>query len=71
MAAPDQIKSLIKSYAEDDEHRFFATAMQIAASEPRQGHTIVAQELKHLIEKAKKDKSVAFLDERRAREIKR
>lgn len=62
MAAADQIKSLIKSYAEDDEHRFFATAMQIAASEARQGHTNIAQELKQLIEKARKDKSVAFLD---------
>src|SRR5690606_29853286 len=62
MAAADQIKSLIKSYAEDDENRFFATAMQIAASEARQGHTQVAQELKKLIEKAKKDKSTAFLE---------
>lgn len=62
MAAVDQIKSLIKSFAEDDEHRFFATAMQIAASEARQGHTTVAQELKQLIEKARKEKSVAFLD---------
>lgn len=62
MAAVDQIKSLITSYAEDDEHRFFATAMQIAASEARQGHTLLAQELKQLIEKARKGKSVAFLD---------
>lgn len=62
MAATDQIKSLIKSYAEDDEHRFFATALQIAASEARQGHNVVAQELKTLIEKARKDKSLAFLD---------
>jgi len=62
MAAADQIKSLIKSYAEDDEHRFFATAMQIAASEARQGHTTVAQELKQLIEKARKEKNVSFLD---------
>lgn len=62
MAAAEQIKSLIKSYAEDDEHRFFTTAMQIAASEARQGHSTVAQELKELIEKARKDKSVAFLN---------
>jgi SpoVK/Ycf46/Vps4 family AAA+-type ATPase len=62
MAAADQIKSLIKSYAEDDEHRFFTTAMQIAASEARQGHATVAQELKELIERARKEKSVAFLD---------
>ncbi|MHA8105072.1 AAA family ATPase [Aquirufa nivalisilvae] len=62
MAAVDQIKSLIKSYVDDDEHRFFATAMQIAASEARQGHILVAQELKNIIEKARKEKSVAFLD---------
>jgi len=62
MAAADQIKSLIKSYAEDDEHRFFTTAMQIAASEARQGHANVAQELKDLIERARKEKSVAFLE---------
>jgi SpoVK/Ycf46/Vps4 family AAA+-type ATPase len=62
MAAADQIKSLISSYADDDEHRFFTTAMQIAASEARQGHAQVAQELKQLIEKARKEKSVAYLD---------
>ena len=62
MAAADQIKALIKSYAEDDESRFFATAMQIAASEARQGHTSIAQELKQLIEKVRKEKSLAFLE---------
>lgn len=29
MAAADQIKSLIKSFGEGDEARFYATAMQI------------------------------------------
>ncbi|WMJ74101.1 ATP-binding protein [Cytophagaceae bacterium ABcell3] len=62
MAAADQIKSLIKSFGEGDESRFFATAMQIAASEARQGHTTFAQELKNLIEKAKKERSLSFLD---------
>ena len=62
MAAAEQIKSLIKSFGDGDESRFFATAMQIAASEARQGHTTFAQELKNLIEKAKKERSVAFLD---------
>lgn len=61
MAASEQIKSLITSYAEEDDHRFFATAMQIAASEARQGHTNVAQELKLLIERARKDKSISHL----------
>ncbi len=62
MAAADQIKSLIKSYGDGDESRFFATAMQIAASEARQGHTSFAQELKQLIEKARKERSLTFLE---------
>lgn len=53
MAAADQIKSLIKSFSEGDESRFYATAMQIAASEARNGHTVLADELKKLIDKAK------------------
>lgn len=61
MAAADQIKSLIKSFGDGDESRFFATAMQIAASEARKGHTTFAQELKKIIEKAKKGRSESFL----------
>jgi len=56
MAASDQIKSLIKSFGEGDEERFFASAMQIAASEARQGHVTFAQELKNLIENARKSR---------------
>jgi len=62
MAASDQIKSLIKSFGEGDEDRFFASAMQIAASEARQGHALFAQELKALIEGAKKNRSLTQLD---------
>jgi len=53
MAAADQIKSLIKSFGDGDEARFYATAMQIAASEARSGHTALADELKKLIDQAK------------------
>ena len=62
MAAAEQIKSLVKSFGEGDDSRFFATAMQIAAAQARQGHTTFAQELKNLIDKAKKDRSGNFLD---------
>jgi SpoVK/Ycf46/Vps4 family AAA+-type ATPase len=62
MAAADQIKSLIKSFGDGDEDRFFSSAMQIAASEARIGHTTFAQELKFLIEKARKNRSLTFLD---------
>ncbi|MFC5192914.1 AAA family ATPase [Algoriphagus aquatilis] len=58
MAAAEQIKSLIKSFGEGDESRFYATAMQIAASEARKGHIELAEELKKLIDKSKSSKSV-------------
>lgn len=58
MAAAEQIKSLIKSFGEGDESRFYATAMQIAASEARKGHLELADELKKLIDKSKSSKSV-------------
>ncbi|PUZ29815.1 ATPase [Chitinophaga parva] len=53
MAAADQIKTLIQSFGSDDEARFFATAMQIAAAEARKGNTTFAEELKSAIDKAK------------------
>jgi len=53
MAAADQIKSLIKSFTDGDDDRFYATAMQIAAAEARMGHIALAEELKKLIETAK------------------
>lgn len=57
MAAAEQIKSLIKSFGEGDESRFYATAMQIAAAEARNGHFQLAEELKKLIDKAKTGKA--------------
>lgn len=53
MAIADQIKTLIKSFADSDDTRFYATAMQIAASEARSGHQALAEELKKLIESSK------------------
>lgn len=47
MAAAEQIKSLIKSFSEGDDSRFYATAMQIAAAEARKGHKNLAEELKN------------------------
>jgi SpoVK/Ycf46/Vps4 family AAA+-type ATPase len=62
MAASEQIKSLIKSFGEDDEDRFFSSAIQIAASEARQGHNNIAQELKSLIDQARKNRSHQIFD---------
>ncbi|MDO6737423.1 AAA family ATPase [Wenyingzhuangia sp. 2_MG-2023] len=56
MAAAEQIKSLIKSFSEGDDSRFYATAMQIAAAEARKGHQALAEELKKIIQDSKKSK---------------
>lgn len=53
MAKGDQIKSLLRSYIEGDEAHFFSMAMQLAATEARQGHGKLAEELRELIDKAK------------------
>src|SRR4051812_24695956 len=53
MATAEQLKALMRSYAEGDGQRFLPVAMQVAAQEARQGHTKLAQELRTLIDKAK------------------
>lgn len=62
MAAAEQIKNLIKFFGDGDDDRFYSVALQIAASEAKKGHTAVAQELKTLIEKAKKTREYQYLD---------
>ncbi|WAC11513.1 AAA family ATPase [Dyadobacter pollutisoli] len=62
MAAANQIKNLIKSFGESDDSRFFTTALQIAATEARQGHNLFAQELKAIIDKAKKERSTSTIE---------
>lgn len=61
-AAVEQLKSLIKSFGEEDENLFFSAALQIAASEAQKGHSTLAQELKKLIDKAKENRSLKFND---------
>jgi len=53
MATAEQIKALIKSYIEDDDARFCAVAMQVAAHAARQGHGRLADELRALVDEAK------------------
>lgn len=53
MASAEQLKALIKSYAEKDDTRFYSIAMQVAAREARQGHGRLAKELRDLIDEAK------------------
>jgi SpoVK/Ycf46/Vps4 family AAA+-type ATPase len=53
MATADQLKALIRSHAEGDESRFYATALQVAAHAARSGHSKLAQELRELVDRAK------------------
>lgn len=57
MSTARQIIALLKSHIEGEEQQFYSAALQIAASEARQGHGKLAQEIRELIEKAKTDGS--------------
>jgi SpoVK/Ycf46/Vps4 family AAA+-type ATPase len=53
MASADQLKALIKAYAQGDDAQFHSIAMQIAAGEARIGHGKLAEELRDLIDKSR------------------
>jgi len=54
MATAEQIKALLESHVEGDDDRFLSIALQLAAQAARQGHGKLAQELRTLIDKARK-----------------
>ncbi|MDY6990812.1 MAG: AAA family ATPase [Thermodesulfobacteriota bacterium] len=58
MASANQLKALIKSHIEGDETHFYSIAMQMAAHEARLGHGKLAQELRALIDEAKKHRPI-------------
>jgi len=56
MASAEQLKALVKSHLDGDESRFLSVAMQMAAHEAKLGHGKLAQELRAIIDEAKKNK---------------
>lgn len=54
MATNDHIKALIRSHIDQDDERFLALALQVAAHSARQGHGRAADEIKALVEEARK-----------------
>ena len=58
LASGDKIKALLQSYGDEDDQRFYTTAMQIAAAEAKKGHIKLAEELKGLIDKIKSKRSI-------------
>jgi SpoVK/Ycf46/Vps4 family AAA+-type ATPase len=53
MASADQLKALLKAYAQGDAAQFHSIAMQIAAGEARGGHGKLAEELRDLIDESR------------------
>jgi SpoVK/Ycf46/Vps4 family AAA+-type ATPase len=54
MASGDQLKALLKAHLQGDEQRFRSVAMQVAAHEAKLGHGQLAEELRALIDAAKR-----------------
>jgi SpoVK/Ycf46/Vps4 family AAA+-type ATPase len=54
MANSRQMIALLKSHVRRDDQEFLSIAMEMAASEARQGHSQVAETLKNLIDEARK-----------------
>ncbi len=54
MASATQLKALLQSHLEGDDDRFFSVAMQVAAHEAKLGHGKLAEELRAIIDNAKR-----------------
>lgn len=52
-ASADHIKALVKSHATGDDDNFYAVALQVAAKAARQGHHVLANDLKSLVDSAR------------------
>ena len=59
MASASQLKALFRSHLEGDDQRFFSIALQVAAHEARLGHGKLAEELRDIIDEAKKHRSAS------------
>ena len=57
MASAEQLKALLRSHLEGDDHRFYSVAMLIASHEAKLGHGKLAQELRALIDQSKSRRS--------------
>jgi len=53
MATASQVKALLESHSANDDERFYAIALQVAAVEARKGHETLASEIKKLVDQAK------------------
>ena len=61
MPSADQLKALLKSHLVGDDQRFFSVVMQVAAHEARSGHGKLAQELRAMVDEAKRRRGAGQL----------
>ncbi len=59
MATAEQIKSLIRSHLNMNTEQFYTSALQIAAHEARQGHDVLANDIKEMVDRARKKPTAA------------
>lgn len=57
MATAEQLRALLRSFADNDEDRFFAVAMQVAARAAKQGKSRLADDLRRIVDEAKAQRS--------------
>lgn len=62
MANGNQLKALLRSFAEGDDRHFYSVAMQMAAHEAKQGHGKLAEEMRELIDAAKARRNAGSAD---------
>jgi SpoVK/Ycf46/Vps4 family AAA+-type ATPase len=53
MARAEQVKALLRAYAQNEEAQFISVALQVAADEAQRGHAKLAAELRDLIDSAR------------------
>lgn len=58
MATADQVKALIRSHAQGDDSQFYSVAMQVAAKASRGGQGKFSQELRDLVDTARRQSGV-------------
>lgn len=61
MPTAEQIKALIRSHFSEDEERFYALALQVAAHEAQQGHGALAHDIRAIVDKAREERGAAVL----------
>ncbi|MEU8404365.1 ATP-binding protein [Nonomuraea sp. NPDC048892] len=52
-ASADHVKALVRAHVEGDEEAFYSVALQLAAKSARQGHNLLAAELRDLVDEAR------------------